>query len=285
MSNPTETTPLDAAIIVRPHVIACTYDSVSASKNAFEALQAIHPVKSGVMRLQVIGGGQTVAVCADDQAAAFYSARLPWGPGTPTPLSNDVCLALTARRKAATQRGAGRFVRRKQAQVVRRPRNINERVTQLPALNTSREPWPAAGGICGAVCDSFSTAAELRAIIVAGHLDRFEGLIAAFDEDDRGIVAAVADTADSSRLTTELLLELAGNLEYQPDPTAAWFLWALRIHAGLGPFPISVDGDPEAVRNFLTGKPSTTRVRTHAPTRNQACPCGSGIKYKRCCGR
>jgi len=31
-------------------------------------------------------------------------------------------------------------------------------------------------------------------------------------------------------------------------------------------------------------KPIPFRKPSGAPTRNQACPCGSGVKYKRCCG-
>jgi uncharacterized protein YecA (UPF0149 family) len=43
----------------------------------------------------------------------------------------------------------------------------------------------------------------------------------------------------------------------------------------------SIERDRQA---HQAARPQTVRYATPPPTRNQACPCGSSLKYKRCCG-
>jgi hypothetical protein len=270
-----------------PHIIACLYDDESAAERAFDDLDARLCTNAGVIRFGYLGStGTIVAVCADDLAAAMCSARLPWGPGTPILLGDEACAAVAARRSAgkrlASTSPTNNFTRRNASQIMRPPREAIEGV-QLLARNTDAQPWPNAGGICGAVCDSIADANEIRGLIVTEHLEAFEGMVTAFGNDNEAVAAIVADTPESNDLGAETLLRLAGNLDFDPDAHAAWELWTRRIYAGSGPFPITHE---EAMPpGFLTGNSATRRVRANRPTRNQPCPCGSGSKYKRCCGR
>jgi SEC-C motif-containing protein len=278
---------ITSSLLVPPHIVACVYDNDQASKSVFDDLTAKQCSEFGVMRLQT-DGLTIVAACADDEAAALYSARLPWGPGTPIRLSSHVSTALAARRaegkRLANASPTRAFVRRGCAQRLSVPNTVNAQIVQMTALNTDPQPWLTAGGICGALCPSLAQAAHIRDVIVGKHLPLLEGMVVAFGGDDSGVAAVVADTRETNVLASEALLHLAGNLDYKPDCNAAWTLWALRIRAGSGPLPISFDGDLRAAHDFLAGKP-TQRIKVHAPTRNQPCTCGSGIKYKRCCGR
>jgi hypothetical protein len=270
-----------------PHIIACQYDDELAAKRAFEDLNAKLCTNAGVIRFGYQGStGTIVAVCADDQAAALYAARLPWGPGTPIRLCDDACAALAARRavgqRLASANPTNKFTRRNVPQTMPAPHEASEGV-QMVARNTDAQPWSSAGGICGALCDSIADADHIREVIVTEHLEVFEGMAVAFGTDDSAVVAVVADTPEANALGAETLLRLAGNLDYKPGAHGAWDLWAMRIRAGSAPFPITCEGP--AAREFLAGKSAARRVRTHRPTRNQPCPCGSGTKYKRCCGR
>jgi len=270
-----------------PHIIACLYDDESAAERAFDDLDARLCTNAGVIRFGYLGStGTIVAVCADDLAAAMCSARLPWGAGPPILLADEACAAVAARRSAgkrlASTSPTNNFTRRNASQIMRPPREAIEGV-QLLARNTDAQPWPNAGGICGALCDSIADANEIRGLIVTEHLEAFEGMVTAFGNDNEAVAAIVADTPESNDLGAETLLRLAGNLDYDPDAYAAWELWAARIRSGSGPFPITQE-EPMPP-GFLAGKSATRRIRTDRPTRNQRCPCGSGVKYKRCCGR
>jgi hypothetical protein len=274
-------------LLSRPHIIACLYDDELAAKRAFEDLDAKLCTNAGVIRFGYLDStGTIVAVCADDLAAALYSARLPWGPGTPIQLCDEACAAVAARRTVGQRRAGAsptnNFTGRNVAQIMLAPREASEGV-QMMARNTDAQPWPSAGGICGAVCDSIADANQIREVIATEHLETFEGMVTAFGNDDEAVAAVVADTPETNELGAETLLRLAGNLDYAPDAHAAWELWAMRIRSGSGPFPIT--HEEPIPPGFLAGKSATRRVRTHRPTRNQPCPCGSGIKYKRCCGR
>jgi hypothetical protein len=278
---------INSSLLVQPHIVACVYDDDQSSKSVFDDLMAKQCCESGVIRLQT-DGPKILAVCADDEAAALYSARLPWGPGTPICLPSHVSAMLAARRaqgkRLANASPTRTFVRRGCTHRLSVPNTVNAQIVQMPALNTDAQPWLTAGGICGALCPSAADAAHIRQVIVAKHLPMLEGMVVAFGDDDGGVAAVVADTAETNALGSDALLRLAGNLDYKPDGDTAWTLWALRIRAGSGPLPISLQGNGRAVHNFLLGKPAQ-RIKTHAPTRNQPCTCGSGIKYKRCCGR
>ncbi len=270
-----------------PHIVACLYEDELASKRAFDILNAKLCPNASVMRFGDQGTGVTVVtVCADDEAAARYSQRLPWGSGTPTLLGADVCATVAARRaegrRLASSNPTNRLTRRNVAQTLRTPRGAHSEGAQMMALNTDAQPWRTAGGICGAVCESITDADHIREVIVTEHLATFEGMVIAFGDDDSAVTAVVADTPDANAMGAETLLRLAGNLDYQPGD-AAWELWAMRLRAGSAPFPITCEG--QAARDFLAGKSAARRVKTHHPTRNQPCPCGSGSKYKRCCGR
>ncbi len=271
-----------------PHIIACLYDDESAAERAFEDLDARLCTNAGVIRFGYQGGTgfTTVAVSADDTAAALYSARLPWGPGTPILLSDEVCAAVAAQRtvgeRLASANPTNNFTRRNDPQIMLPPRGASEGV-QTMALNTDTQPWPSPGGICGALCDSIADADQIREVMVTEHLAAVRGMVAAFGNDEEAVAAVVADTPETNDLGAETLLRLAGNLDYDPDAYAAWELWAARIRSGSGPFPITHEGPMPP--GFLAGKSATRRVGTDRPTRNQPCPCGSGDKYKRCCGR
>src|SRR5271167_3420788 len=120
---PTTNNPLPS----RPHIVACVYDDALDSKRVFDDLLHKQCTNAGVMRLGLQGDAshKVVAACADDEAAALYSARLPWGPGTPIRLSDAVCTAIAARRaegaRLASTSTTDRFVRRNIAVTVPAP--------------------------------------------------------------------------------------------------------------------------------------------------------------------
>ena len=283
-----EPTP-DNSLLSQPHIVACLYDDDPTSKRVFDDLLANQCTNAGVMRFGLPGDGgrKIVAVCADDNAAAMYSARLPWGPGTPIHLSDEERTVIAVRRsegsRLASTHPTEKFVRRDIAQTLTLPHAINRQIVQTTALNSDAQPWPTGGGICGAVCPSVADATRVHEAIVAEHRETLEGMVTVFGNDDRAVAVVVADTPETNALGAETLLRLAGNLVYQPDAHTAWSLWAMRIRAGSAPLPTS--GQGQAAYDFLTGKGTAQRIKVHAPTRNQPCPCGSGSKYKRCCGR
>src|SRR5271167_2531353 len=139
---PTTNNPLPS----RPHIVACVYDDALDSKRVFDDLLNKQCTNAGVVRLGLQGDAshKVVAVCGDDEAAALYSARLPWGPGTPIHLSDAVCTTIAARRASASP--TEQFVRRNIAQTVPAPHLINRQIVQTTALNTDAQPWPTAGG-------------------------------------------------------------------------------------------------------------------------------------------
>jgi SEC-C motif len=100
-------------------------------------------------------------------------------------------------------------------------------------------------------------------------------------------VAVIADDTSTELLAHDELERLAGNADYRPSADEAWGLWALRLTAGDASLPVSFDGDFKLLESILTlrGEGQALRgVKAHAPTRNQPCPCGSGRKFKHCCG-
>ena len=60
------------------------------------------------------------------------------------------------------------------------------------------------------------------------------------------------------------------------DPGAAAPAFAGAAAAARGPQPARTGGDDAKVR--------TVRRETRKVGRNEPCPCGSGKKYKKCCG-
>jgi hypothetical protein len=128
-------------------------------------------------------------------------------------------------------------------------------------------------------------AEHVREVIVTEHLADLDGLIIAFGNDTQAVLAVVAETPEVAHVAGEAVQRLAGNLDYRPDAHGAWALWALRLEAGAASLPISFTGDRAQLNEFLTGRNTVNpRVKAHAPGRNQPCVCGSGLKYKRCCG-
>jgi hypothetical protein len=276
-------------LIEQPHIVACAYEDELAAKRVFAELLNKQCGNSGTMRIHTRAGRQVVLVCADDEAAASYSARLPWGPGVPIILPDDICTAIVARRvegaRLAGESPTGTFVRHGIAETIPVRPEVAETTIHVTALNTASQPWSAVGGICGAVCPSFADAAHVREALVSKHLQTMEGMVVALGDADGAVAVVIADTPQMSAFGTEALLRLAGNVDYEPEAGAAWCLWAMRHRVGSAPFPITFQGNAQETQDFFAGGHVPPRVKVHAPTRNQACPCGSGIKYKRCCGR
>lgn len=77
-------------------------------------------------------------------------------------------------------------------------------------------------------------------------------------------------------LFTEHLWEV---LYHQRPFNRAAYAWRLRLLADL-----AREAGPTLRRADLLGG-NVRRVRLQAPGRNDPCPCGSGLKYKKCCGR
>jgi hypothetical protein len=291
MSEPSS--PLD--IDRRPHVIACSYASEEASLSAYQSLKGGLCQSAGVMRLEFPPGRDVVAVCADDEAAGAYMARLGWGEGEPLGLPSGLCAAVASRRAEGArkaEREGGSHAREGVGQRI--PFDDAEgngasdaSGVSLRALNTSATPWMSPGGVIGALCGSAGDAFSIRDNLVRRRLDAIEGMVIAFDRiGDRSLVAVIADGTGTEQLARDELRRLAGNLSYKPSADEAWGLWALRLTAGNAGLPISFDGDFEALAAAMGGGGQAIRhVKAHSPTRNQACTCGSGRKYKLCCGR
>jgi hypothetical protein len=277
-----------------PHIIACAYPDQAVSKQAYATLVKKSCRNSGISRIQTPTGQWLIVCVADDEPAASYSARLPWGPGIPVPLSDEVCTLLLERRRLGKQRAdkivGGKYEGRNlnlplHASDCIGVADANPLVTQVMALNTSDQPWAASGGICGAICASQSDAAHVREIITSEAFhESWEGMLLIFGDEQSAVVAAICDTRETCEVAAETITRLAGNLDFVPDAKQVWPLWALRLKAGTSPFPISVDGTVEDALDFLKGSVSP-RAKLLKPSRNQPCICGSGKKYKRCCGR
>ena len=273
-----------------PHVIACSYESEETCLRAYQSLMRALCMNAGVMRIQTSTERQVVVACADDEAAGAYMARLSWGEATPMGLSLELCAAVVSRRAEGARRAdrnGGRYARQGMSDERMPYESADDSTVRLKALNTAARPWIAGGGVSGALCSSAEEAFHIREDLVLRHLDDTEGMLVAFDRrGDSPLVAVIADDADTEQLAHEELGRLAGNMGYRPNSDEAWALWALRLTAGDASLPISFDGDFEALRSVLSGGTSTLRhVKAHAPTRNQLCPCGSGRKFKHCCGR
>jgi hypothetical protein len=286
-----ESDDLALGFLPQPHIIACAYDDAAVSKEIYAEFVEKSSRSCTIFRIQAPPGRHVVACCADDEPAASYCARLPWGAGTPTQLSDEVCAALVERRRDGELRARktrDQLFESKDLNLgVHAPDlpSLNQSITQLKAMNTDQQTWAASGGICGALCASYADAAHVREIIVSGELhDSWEGLITAFGGDESAVVAGVCDTRETCEVAAEAIARLAGNLDFVPDSTQAWTLWALRLTAGTSPLPITVDGTAKDAQDFLKGSVSP-RAKLLKPSRNQPCICGSGKKYKHCCGR
>jgi hypothetical protein len=88
---------------------------------------------------------------------------------------------------------------------------------------------------------------------------------------------AVVATQQSPATTPEGVVHLAG---YAPAAQPAWYaLWYFFEIMGRGFFALLVH------LGLVALGPGGTRPRpAGAPGRNTPCPCGSGLKWKRCCG-
>jgi hypothetical protein len=259
----------------RPHMMACSYRSEQAALEVFDRLRDRGCENASSFRLE-LPGGACVASCADDDAAAAFMARLDWGDGSPVKLPADGAWALVERRRtSAPMRHAGE----------RRKDPASEIVPCSP-LHRTDEPWPVEGGIYAIRCDSLDAAEAAREHIVAEHLGELCGLLVAFGRSGSAVLAAVSDTPGSAVLAREWIdgAEVATEPVY-PDSDGAYALWAVRQRNGQASVPVSGAGSRDDLQAFLTGRVRVTpAVRAHAPRRNDPCPCGSGAKYKRCCG-
>jgi hypothetical protein len=271
----------------KPYIVACAYPDEEASKVVYADLVERACLGTGVSRIQAPPGRRVIAAVADDEAAGSYSARLHWGPGIPIQLTDEVCTALVERRKSGEKRAQGTSNRQFQRTGINvginAPDEVDHTIQQLRALNTSERPWASNGGIIGANVTSYPDAAHIREIIVAEELNEMEGMIAVFGDDDAAVVAAICDTPEMCLLAEDSIARLAGNLYFQPSPQQAWMLWATRLQAGTSPLPITVQGTMQETQDYLNGS-LNAKTMLHTPSRNQPCICGSGKKYKKCCG-
>ncbi len=270
----------------KPHIVACVYDAEPVAKKFFGTLLKQTCINSGITRIQA-SGRDVLALVADDEAAASYSSRLPWGPGVPIRLPDDICTALVQRRKAGAARAAqagGHSTRIGHYESVYRPSSVDHDIAQVIAQNTSESPWASPGGICGASCSSYADAAHAREVIINEHLDSIEGMVAVFGNASAATIVGISDTLETDLLLRGEIERLSGSLDYRPDDKARWTLWAARIKVGSGPFPMSVSGTAQETADYLTGAGLSPNVKLHTPGRNQPCICGSGRKYKHCCG-
>ncbi len=284
------------AIKRRPHVIACTYASEEASLRAYQSLKGGLCQSAGVTRLQFPPGRHVVAACADDEAAGFYMARLGWGEGITLGLPPGLCDQLARRRaegSSRAEREGGHHAREGMGEGLtfddhKDDGDSGSSVVRLKALNTTVRPWLSPGGVSGAFCGSAGDAFRIRDELVREHLDAIAGMVVAFDRDAASpLVAVIADDPGTEQLAHDELERLAGNADYHPSADEAWGLWVLRLTAGDASLPISFDGDSKALESTLALRgqgQALRRVKAHAPTRNQPCPCGSGRKFKHCCG-
>ncbi len=274
----------------RPHVIALAYDEAeeAGSKKLFDKLSKLACRGSGVMRIQFPPGSRVMVACADDEAAACFAARLPWGPGMPVELPMDICTALVERRRQGEQRAQdtrdGFAVRTGLNTAIVAPTLVDSSILQLVAQNTAEQPWASVGGICGATCASYKDATHVRETIVQEHLSEIDGMVAVFGDERSAAVVGISDTYETDQLLRQEIESLAGPLDYEADAQAAWTLWVTRLKAGSGPLPMTMTGTADEAMDFLAGSGLSTKAKLHAPSRNQPCPCGSGKKYKKCCG-
>jgi hypothetical protein len=90
----------------------------------------------------------------------------------------------------------------------------------------------------------------------------------------------------------ERLIASKAYRQLQRDEAFYQQMW-LRISRQLDKHPIakideeiaSIERDQQArAQHAQSFKPQTVRYTTPPPGRNQVCPCGSNLKYKRCCG-
>ena len=80
-----------------------------------------------------------------------------------------------------------------------------------------------------------------------------------------------------------------------PEHNKRAFLASVAATRGLGPFVIDPDGTVTPAAGVLDAqgnpaaspppRPVLRRPAGKRPARNQPCPCGSGRKFKKCCGR
>lgn len=317
----------DRAIPLIPHLIACSYESEDESKRVYEELTRTYCSNSSVMRIQV-RGQRVIVIAADDEAAASYGARLPWGAGIPIALDGEISAAILERRKSGerlAKRSPGEQTNRRGLNAVIEAPGVSADVIQVEALNRTRErteseridngsagssdagtspagrdhagsnragsnrartSWWGVGGIVGATCSDFAQATEMRESIVSDFLDDLEGMIAVFGDEDAGTIIAICDTAATNAECARRIQDLAGKLDYRPSSNAAWGLWALRLRAGIASLPITFNGRTSDMERYLAGGGIgiTPQATMHGPSRNQPCPCGSGKKFKRCCG-
>ncbi len=271
----------------RPHIIACAYEGESIARSAYQSLKRSLCPSAGVMRIQSDDEPHVVVACADDAAAGEYMARHDWGDGAPLDLPPELCLAVATRRAEGARRAGKAGHYESEGMKGRLPyESADGSFTTIRALNTAMSPWLMPGGVCGALCVSAGESLRIRERFVEQHLDAMHGMVTAFNQEGRpGIVAVISDDTETEQLAHDELSRLAGNMRYRPSAGEAWALWAVRLTSGSASLPVSFDGDLDSLEEVLSGGPaSLSHVKAHAPTRNQPCPCGSGRKYKHCCG-
>jgi hypothetical protein len=177
------------AIERRPHVIACTYASEAASLRAYQSLKAGLCQSAGVTRLQFPPGRHVVAVCADDEAAGSYMARLGWGEGITLGLPPGLYATLACRRAEGSrraERAGGHHAREGMGEGLtfddlEGTGDSAASVVRLKALNTPASPWLSPGGVSGAFCGAVGDAFRIRDELVREHLDSIAGMVIAFD--------------------------------------------------------------------------------------------------------
>lgn len=147
------------------------------------------------------------------------------------------------------------------------------------------ETPPASTCILGSAVADETTARHLYDLLVATKLADLSGLLIVIYDYDQGcwVVAAVCDDSESAAVARAALTEYGYQDNWRPRASLGAELWALRVQVGQSPLPVSEEG-AVGIGQPLTSA-QMTRTRVHAPTRRQPCVCGSGRRYKNCCGR
>jgi hypothetical protein len=268
-----------------PHVVACVYGSENDSLFTFNELVKWQSSSFGLVRVLGVDGRTIVIACADNQATAHYVARLPWGAGTPIALADEDCTIIAAQRAESAQQARASanttLTRENTVFTPSRPLALNRSIPQFQALNNDASPWQNAGGISSATCPRMSDAARIHELLITELGAAFPGIPVAVEDQGTAVSAVVADTAEANLTAARTLERLAGCAGYQPDPDLACELWAIRTYTN----PEAATGASRAALPCRAAAPANRSGRGERVTRNQPCPCGSGIKYKRCCGR
>ncbi len=120
------------------------------------------------------------------------------------------------------------------------------------------------------------------------------------------IVLAIKSNTDEAELMTNLTgsnfcsncpvvvfsrekIEQAARLEIKGDENLKYLIPGIidlnSVPKGKKHLELGIEGNPVPLVRFLPDLNTSTIVKEKKTGRNEPCPCGSGRKYKKCCGR